>query len=353
MKKKNSKKANAKQQQPRAVASKANASAGTVVSGAKQANIVSRPDGSTIVAHTEFVCDVSTSTSARASYIQRLNPQRATIFTWLSAIASRYEMYRFRSLKFHYKPSCSTQTTGYVVLGFDFDALDYMDGDPPSKPEMLAWKYSVKSSPWQPCNLDVSADSRLSTFRYCDQTDRITGDPRLDALGTLVMMPSSTSAQFVGELFVSYIVEFRQPSYKLPPALYAERATTSFVTDFRDWFGSSEALFLQNFAGNLAVKYIDKYTLQIGDIGKLLVTSVASGTTGVNNSPTVTLALPSSSPSASATLTQVFNTNNGTTQAVSEYYLDITVPPVNLVWSSVNGTSITGQVMFATFKNLI
>lgn len=346
----NKKKNNAKQSKvvSRATVAKAPAASGTIILGAKQPKIQNLSDGSTVVSHTEFVSDVTADDLNRAGYIQRLNPQRATIFTWLSAIASRFEMFRFKTLKFHYKPSCSTQTNGYVVLGFDFDALDYGEVGP-TKPEMLAWKYSSKSALWQPTTLDVSRDSNLSTFRYCDNSDRESGDPRLDALGTLVVFASSSTATFVGELFVTYTVEFRQPSFKLPPALYGTIDRVKFPSgESFNWWGATAEKFLERYKGNLDIKWVDQNTLRIWDAGKLLVSTILDGDSAVTNPP-VSITNPAGFPSSDGNLSLFFNITDGTVGA-SNYVVDVIVPPIDLSWGISSGLNIYSSAAFATYK---
>jgi len=94
-------------------------------------------------------------------------------------------MYRFDKLVFKYKPSCGTNTDGYVVLAFDFDAYDAN----PDKQAMLAWKYSAKTAPWSEIQLNCTTDSRMATFRYCDYSTR--SDARLDLLGNLFFLATT------------------------------------------------------------------------------------------------------------------------------------------------------------------
>ena len=90
-------------------------------------------------------------------------------------------MYRFDKLRFVFAPSSSTGTSGSVTLGFDFDVLD----ESPTKATMLCWKYSSRSALWSSSTLDVSSDSRSSTYRYCNYASPGNGDSRLDDLGAL------------------------------------------------------------------------------------------------------------------------------------------------------------------------
>lgn len=102
-----------------------------------------------------------------------------------------------------YETSSSTTSNGYVIVAFDFDAYD----STPTKQEMLTWKYSARGPLWAPVRLDVSVDSRISTYRYCDYEVR--GDKRLDLLGNLFYLVDSTGGLSAGELYVEYSCHFR------------------------------------------------------------------------------------------------------------------------------------------------
>lgn len=194
----------------------------TKVVRAKTPSMRNTTDGNMIISHTEYCSDLYGTLSSPASAAVTLNPQDASTFPWLSAIASRFEMYRFKKLKFHYNPSCPTSTEGYMILAFDFDAQDEI---PTAKTELLTWKYAMKIAPWAPLTLDVSKDARLSTARYCQPSPRnISGvDNRLDALGNAIFNAGFNSiSASLGEIMIEYTVELMIPSYRAPPALYAK-----------------------------------------------------------------------------------------------------------------------------------
>lgn len=274
----------------RAIVLSAPVSKATKMKAPKAPSISNRNDGSCTISHLEFVQDI-TGLSTTASVVHPVNPQRSAVFTWLSAIATRYEMYRFEKLKFHYRPSCSTATGGWVALGFDFDSYD----ETPTKATMLAWKYSGKCAPWQEMTLDVSTDARLATFRYLDSQTR--GDKRLDLLGNLVILASTAATEFVGELMVEYQVTFRQPAYKDPPALFHTTVTESEPTK-DNWFLRSGISNLVKNVGNMAVEIVDKDTLQINDIGSFIVTAASYASATLGGVPSITFSVPASSPNS-------------------------------------------------------
>lgn len=327
----------------RSKTSSASASKGTVLKGMKQPSMSASQDGSFTVSHSEYMMDITGTSSATAQAIA-INPQRGEAFTWLSALATRFEMYRFNKLKFSYKPSCSTSTDGFIVLGFDFDAYDPI----PTKSSMLAWKYSQKSSPWQEMNLNVSQDSRLSTFRYADYSDR--GDKRLDVLGQLFYIADAGTSKFFGELFVEYSITFRQPSYQVPPSLSAAITSPAWGS-FNEWFKTASGENIVKEAGNILFSIIDKDSALIRDVGQYFITATAVASSGFTGTPVMTAQIPTESPSANFS----FLPNDSIVSSVAgvaSYILDVVVPPVLLSAGGVTGgTDLRSTIKIATYDN--
>lgn len=257
MAKKSKKKANATAPKPIKTVSKP-VTVGSVVTK-KAAPKMRMSDRSVRISHMEYVRDISTGTGDAEAL--RVNPQSSAVFPWLSAIATRYEMYRFHKLKFHYKPSCPTTSSGYIVLGFDFEVTD----PTPTKAVMLTWRYSAKSPLWEGVTLDVSPDARLSTFRY-NQDYRVqysTNDTRLDFLGSLFVLPYAATTFLGGELFVEYDVELIQPAYRLPMVL----SQSIYGSDMTTAAGYNIPGQLKNSTGNLDFVAVDSNTFDIYSIG--------------------------------------------------------------------------------------
>lgn len=330
------------------------AARGTVVTR-QQPTVRFTNDGRCMVGHTEFVTDV-TGGATPNNYRQLLNPQNGSIFTWLSAIATRFEIYRFSKLKFIYNPSCGTSTDGYVVFGFDFDAYDAM----PGKSEMLAWRYSKKVPVWGNAQLDVSADSRMATWRYCDSgavrykpgETLQRGDLRLDHLGLLMSICTAGSGanRYVGEMFVEYTVEFRQPAYKVPPPLYMRVKTEEDMPTTSDWFGQNGAN--TQTVGNMIADFLDKDKIQINSVGQWLVAAGIEALNSVSANLAVAAAAPSGFPAASFKFKELKKTFN-TTSADWLGQLSVDTPPVVLTFSGATGSEIKPSVRFATYGNLV
>lgn len=301
---------------------------GTKVKSQKQPKVKYATDGSCVISHTEFVTDISGISGGYSSYLE-VNPEKSGVFPWLCSIASRFEMYRFEKLKFHYKPSCATSVGGWMALGFDFDQYDA----DPTKQQLLNWKYASKCAPWQSISLDVSPDSRMSTYRYTNITTQ--GDKRLDNIGKIHVLNDTSSSGFIGELMVEYRVKFRQPAMSLPAMEYLEvtsGAWTTTTANANKWFASGVKI-----AGNIAYKVIDDATLQFLQGGKYLVSSQIIGST-VSGDNTLNGSTPANTDGEGTLV--VKEAANTTTRALTNYVLDITRAPFNVTWAT-SGTAAT------------
>lgn len=167
------------------------------------------------IMHTEYISDVwGGPTAVTQDYV--VNPQDSTTFTWLSAIASRFEYYKFHKLKLHYRPSCSTANPGFVLIGMDFDFYDKQ----PSKATMLAWKFAKKSAVYDSITVDCTSGLPQAGWKYCESLFT-SGDQRVNNLGKIWIITDNCSTGLnLGEIFIEYEVSFKQPAIKSPPSLY-------------------------------------------------------------------------------------------------------------------------------------
>jgi hypothetical protein len=177
-------------------------------------SVVFSPNGDCTISHSEYVSDITIHTSFVATSYD-VDPQEATTFTWLSAIASRFEKSAFSKLSFSYKPSCSTTTNGYVIIAYDPDYYD----SAPTKTSALSWRDSVKTSPWAPAMVNATKTASELGRRFHGPT--LQGDQRVTNFGKIwVLVDQASASQNVGELFVHYTIKFHIPAIKLPPAVY-------------------------------------------------------------------------------------------------------------------------------------
>ena len=182
-------------------------------------------DGSMIVTHTEFCGLVNTQTVQPEGYDLDgkyhehrpmklpINPGDGRLFPWLTAVASRFEKYRFTNLTLHYKPTCSTFISGGVALVPIYD---------PSEPVPVDRHilYNAEGVVRGPLYRGVSLNIPRSRMRPTDTMFvRETHDELMDAnelrmtdLGYFVVSVSDSHDNVnFGDLFVTYTVELTSP----------------------------------------------------------------------------------------------------------------------------------------------
>jgi hypothetical protein len=174
------------------------------------------------VSHREFVMDVGNTQNFtnRQHYI---NPGNPALFRWLSGMAQQFETYKFRGLVFTYKPtsgtalSSSNAAMGVVVLSTEYDVLK-----PPfsSKQDAEAYQFTTSCVPYQSMIHPVECAPALTALPTKFVTDAmkpsdlaVDDDPRLHYQGLLQVMTvgAQTNSGLIGELWVSYDVEFFTP----------------------------------------------------------------------------------------------------------------------------------------------
>lgn len=175
-----------------------------------------------IVHHKEFLTDVPSTTSA-AFLNLTLNPANPLTFPWLSNIAINFEEWVPRGIAFMFKSTSSdavVSTAANAALGTVVIATDYNVANPSfaNKQQMELYEGAVSCKP--------SCD--LTHFVECKKKQTIidplyvrpgqaalpsNADARLYDLGvtTLGVFNQQSQGPNVGELWISYEIEFRKP----------------------------------------------------------------------------------------------------------------------------------------------
>jgi hypothetical protein len=181
----------------------------------------SLPKGAVRIKHREFFSDITGSALAFGvrAFIP-VNPANSEMFPWLSALATRYESYKFHSLKVIYEPLVPTSSFGVVLMAIDYDATDLPPG---SKSQMMSYDGAVRGSVW----LDVSLNSSKANLQKIpvkytlDHAPGANQDLKLYNVGTLIVAMAGTLDTTVkGELYVEYDVEFTTPALEQDEAVF-------------------------------------------------------------------------------------------------------------------------------------
>lgn len=166
------------------------------------------------VCHREYLGDIQGSASFNlASY--PLNPGIATTFPWLSSIAHNYQEYRFHGLIFEFRPLITDFVTsgapGVVIMATNYnaDAPQYT-----TKQDMENSEYAVSVKPTRDLmhGVECAVNQTVLPQRYVRTGSVPTGqDLRLYDIGTFQFAKQGNPVQLLGELWVSYAVEFFKP----------------------------------------------------------------------------------------------------------------------------------------------
>ncbi len=169
-----------------------------------------------IVCHRECLGDISSTTSFN-NLTFPLNPGMNQTFPWLSTVAQNYQEYKFHGLIFEFR-SCITDfaqsgSPGFVVMATNYNA-DYPAYT--SKIEMENSEYAVATKPTTSLmhGVECAIAQTALPMKYIRSgslptgTDLKTYDQGLFQFATT---QATTGGQLIGELWVSYCVEFFKP----------------------------------------------------------------------------------------------------------------------------------------------
>lgn len=179
-----------------------------------QPKMFKRGDGRVLVRHREYIADIQ-GQSAFTNVQYPVQPGIPTTFPWLSGIASNYESYCFKRLKFQYRARSPSTQTGSVFMVIDYDALDAAPSD---KTEFASNFDTVDCSPWQDVTFDADVKDLMKLpQRYIRQGTIASSDLKTYDVGTLNVASQGNTAAAIGELWVEYEVELITPQKPGPP----------------------------------------------------------------------------------------------------------------------------------------
>jgi hypothetical protein len=167
-----------------------------------------------VVCHREYLGDI-TGTAGFNNTLYPLNPGMSQTFPWLASIASCYQQYKFHGLIFEFRPLITDFVTsgapGVVVMSTNYNA------DLPAyttKQQMENSEYAVSVKPTKDLIHGVECATNqtpLSELYVRGGTPTSGQDLRLYDLGSFQFATQANPVQTLGELWVSYCVEFFKP----------------------------------------------------------------------------------------------------------------------------------------------
>lgn len=171
-----------------------------------------------VVCHREYIGDIQ-GTSAFNNNTYPLNPGVSTAFPWLQAVASNYQEYKFHGIMFEFRPLITDFVTGgapgVVVMSTNYNAADtkYL-----TKQEMENAEFAVSIKPTMPLRHMVECDPKQNpmSIGYIRTGPVPSGqDLRLYDHGLFQFATQGNPVQNLGELWVTYCVEFFKPVLSL------------------------------------------------------------------------------------------------------------------------------------------
>jgi len=168
-----------------------------------------------------------------------LNPGDGQTFPWLNGVATRFEKYKFHSLRFSYEPTCSTFENGGVAICPIYDPNDPV----PSDRMTLMNAQGVKRGPvWEKLSLSIpSSAMRPNDTMYVREYHSELIDPaeqRTTDLGYVAIVLTDTNPiddpiRNFGDVFVEYTVDLLSPRVGLAASkcayIHAEDVTDVFA----------------------------------------------------------------------------------------------------------------------------
>jgi hypothetical protein len=189
-----------------------------------------------IVCHREYLGDIPGGVSF-TNTIYPLNPGVTTTFPWLASIAANYQEYKFHGLVFEFRPLITDFVTGgapgviVMATNYNADAPFYA-----TKQQMENSEFAVSVKPTNTVMHGVECADKQTILpqRYVRTGAIPTGqDARLYDLGNFQFANQSNPSQNLGELWVSYCVEFFKPVLTpdvISGSIQAGHAVRSLIT---------------------------------------------------------------------------------------------------------------------------
>lgn len=176
-----------------------------------------------VVCHREYLTDiVGTSGFNIAKYA--VNPGLQETFPWLSTLAQNYQEYRIHGIIFEFRSLITDFVTGgapgVIVMATNYNA------DAPlysSKQEMENSEYAVATKPTLNLihGLECAPNQTVLPEKYVRTGEVPSGqDLRMYDLGNVQVATQGNPNQLLGELWISYCVEFFKP--RMPDSIGGE-----------------------------------------------------------------------------------------------------------------------------------
>jgi hypothetical protein len=201
-----------------------------------------KTDNSTRIKHREFVTDITIGASpgvfTNTSYV--ISPSNASLFPWLSTLAQSYQQYRVHGMVFVFKSTTSDYSAagalGKIAMATNYNVRD---SNFATMQELENAEFSVSGKPSlsrvHPIECAPNNGTPLVKYVRDSQYDASGGDDRFYDVGKFQFatqgLPAATANSTIGELWVTYDIEFYKPIINRLPAAVAYNPVTVPVFD--------------------------------------------------------------------------------------------------------------------------
>jgi len=194
--------------------------------------LLEKPDNQTVptfmstsegmrIKHREFIADITGSSDFTTQSFQSVNPLNATLFPWLSQLASNFEAYRFDGLLFEFRSTSEFSTTnpalGTVVMACQYDVTKPAFA---AKQPMEAYEFSTSVKPNECAMVPVECKpgtGSMGSGCLLVGPQQTTSNPQFYNKCTFQLATQGQpTAYTVGELWVTYDVVFQLPRVGTP-----------------------------------------------------------------------------------------------------------------------------------------
>lgn len=184
-----------------------------------------------IISHREYLGDVNGGT-AFTNRVYPLNPGSELTFPWLSSIATGYQQYRFHGLIFEFRPLITdfvaSGAPGVVVMTTNYNPDDSAYG---SRQEAENADFAVSTKPTLGLMHMIECSSEITQFTWYNVRAGEVPSKRAYDWGNFQFISQNNPSQNLGELWVSYCVEFIKPILPITRGVFRDYSTHCYRYD--------------------------------------------------------------------------------------------------------------------------
>jgi hypothetical protein len=167
------------------------------------------------IAHREYLTDIVGSTAFQ-SVTYHINPGLEFTFPWLSSVAANFEEYRIHGMVVYLKTNSATAVSSTnTALGVWGVVTQYEVTDPDFITKQQCENYTGCSSSVPSCSVLHAVECKINANvlkKFFVRTDEVTDDQKFYDMGKFqVFTQGMQAASNIGELWISYDVEFTKP----------------------------------------------------------------------------------------------------------------------------------------------